>query len=303
MHRVCILISTFNCEDKIKRQIQSILSQKDVNVTIKIRDDGSNESSKKILKDIQKKYKDVIDIEYGDNKGYKQSFIELVYSTPNIFDYYGFSDQDDIWMNDKLFSCINLMEKDKAEGCKLAHCNSVSVDEKLNPRKEQELRVACPPSFKSAISTEYFQGCGMVWNKEAMEKIQEYRPTNKFLAHDYWVGLVCYLAGKIYFCEDAKFYHIRYGNNESSDGNVKKGRIKRLKRFLYGKQIYMNPVNDLLMGHKEMLSQQEIVFLYKLNVYKSHLKDKIDILFDNEFRKPSIAATLLLKLSILLNRY
>ena len=169
--KVLIMMSVFNGGLNIRRQITSILKQNNVDVHILIRDDGSDYETKKILKAIQIEFPDNITCSFDENVGWKQSFMSLLFNAEVGYDYYGFSDQDDLWMEDKVISCINLMEKDPQEGIKLAHCNSLSVDCNLQRREEQEFRYACPPSHKAAIATEYFQGCGMLWNATAMDVI------------------------------------------------------------------------------------------------------------------------------------
>lgn len=301
--KVLILMSTYNGGITIARQIKSILDQTCVDVHIKIRDDGSNADTVKILKDLQEEYQGYLDCIFGENIGWKRSFMELLYSAETEYEYFGFSDQDDLWMEDKICTCIEMMENDSINGPKLAHCNSLSVDAELKPRKEQEYRVPCPPSHKAAIATEYFQGCGMLWNRKTMLLLQKYRPQNKELAHDYWVGVVSTFWGKIYFCEQPKFYHIRYEINSSADGNVKKGRLKRIGMLLAGKMAYMNPIPDLLAGYKEKMDPDDLSFLNLFRTYKSDFHNKMKILMDKEFRRPTVPSTILLKLSIFFNRY
>lgn len=303
MKSVLILMSTYNGGDKIQRQVESILNQESIEASLLIRDDGSDEYTKSLLREIEEKYNNRIQVNFKMNEGWKLSFMDLIQDAPAIFDYYGFADQDDIWMPDKLISCIQLMEEDDNVGVKLTHCNSLSVDTNLNPREEQEKRVPCPPNYKAAIATEYFQGCGMVWNKEAMKLLQKYRPKNITLAHDYWVGLICYLFGKIYFCNEPKFYHIRYGNNQSSDGNRWKGRIIRIKNILNKQKAYMNPAEDLIVGFKSVLDNEILTFLTLLSKYRSHKAYKLKVLTDREFRRPTLFSTLLFKYSILVNKY
>ena len=295
-------MSTYNGGEIIERQVKSIINQKDVDISLLIRDDGSEDNTRKILKTIVNKYKN-INVEYGNNLGWKRSFLELVYSSSLEYDYYGFSDQDDIWLNDKIISLINLMEDDVYSGPKLAHCNSLSVDMNLKVRKEQEDRISSPPGWKQAIATEYFQGCGMLWNHDAMKLIRKYRPKNVNLAHDYWVGLVCYLFGQVYFCSERKFYHIRYNTNGSEDGSVKKGRLNRFKKFFLGKDIYMNPAEDLLEGFTGLLSDEQVYFLKMVKDYKYNTNHKYKIFIDKSFARPSICASIFFKMTILTNNY
>ena len=126
---------------------------------------------------------------------------------------------------------------------------------------------------------------------------------NPNISHDYWVGLIDYLFGRVYFCEEPKFYHIRYDNSESSDGNVKKGRLRRVKSLLTSKDAYMNPSLDLLEGYSDLLNSSDKHFLKCLREYKCNFKDKMEIISDEDFRWFSRSATMLMKLAVLINRY
>lgn len=294
-------MSTYNGGNKITRQIASILAQINVDVNIKIRDDGSNEETAKVISELKAMYPDKLDCTFGDNLGYKLSFMDLLYKSSLNFDYYAFSDQDDIWLPEKLISCINLIDDDSKPA--LVHCNALSVDENLKIRNEQEYRIAYPPNHEMAITTEFFQGCGMVWNKELMKLLQTYKPQNKSLAHDFWVGIIGYLFGDVYFNDKVLFYHIRYTNNESSDGNILKGRIKRIKS-LFGRRImYMNPAKDLLEGFNNYLSEEDKLFLNRIITYKNSWRSKFLLITDNNFRRPSKGSTIFLKFVTMINRF
>ena len=304
MKRVLVLMSTYNGAELIIRQVDSIMNQTGVDITVYIRDDGSSEKTVKVLHGIKEKYQDKVKICYGNNIGWKRSFIELLYTAEKGFDYYAFSDQDDIWFKEKVIKCIRIMEADRKRCPKLTHCNALSVDEKLNKRKEQEKKIPVPTNFKSAIATEYFQGCSMIWNDKAMTCIREYKPLNLQLAHDYWVGLICYFFGKIYFVNTPLFYHIRYESNSSADGNKHIGRMKRFKEFIGNKGAYMNPASDLINGYAHKFKKKDInKFLYRIERYKNNLWDKFLLIFDYNFRRPSKMSTILFKLNILLNRF
>lgn len=303
-NKVLILMSTFNGKERIRRQIISILEQEGIDVHILIRDDGSDTESIRIIDQIKHCHPNKIQVIKGKNCGWRKSFQLLLHSKfTSGYDYYGFSDQDDIWMKDKVISCINLMKNDKYLGPKLAHCAALTVNENMIPTAEQEKRVAYPPTHKMAVATEYFQGCGMIWNNECMKLIKIYNIKNTLLAHDYWVGLIGYLFGKVYFCEIPKFYHIRYANSQSSDGDISKGRIRRLKKIIRNKNAYMNPACDLLKGYSDLLIPEDKIFLKELKNYKHSFKDKICLIMDSDFSRPSKAATFAMKISLFLNRY
>jgi len=55
IENICIIMSTYNGEQYVKEQIESILQQKNVNINIVIRDDGSTDSTFNIISDFKNK--------------------------------------------------------------------------------------------------------------------------------------------------------------------------------------------------------------------------------------------------------
>lgn len=78
MSSVAVLMSTYNGEKYLKEQIDSILAQKDVDVTLFIRDDGSSDNTIGICKEYVEKHKNIV-LKTGENIGVGNSFMQLVY--------------------------------------------------------------------------------------------------------------------------------------------------------------------------------------------------------------------------------
>lgn len=300
MNTVQILLSSYNGEKVINRQVESILKQENVDVHLLIRDDGSNDSTVIQLEKLKKKYPHQIEIITGKNMGWKKSFIELLFHVSE-YDYYGFSDQDDLWDKRKIISSIKAMERDDM-GVKLCQCGSVCVDENLQILSKQEIAYKSPRTKKRAIAQEYFRGCCMLWNSQAMDLIKRYKP-NENIAHDYWVGLICFYFGKLYYCPEKLLYHIRYPVNSSTDGNLLLGRINRLKTFFTRNVIYMNPNADLLYGYEGILEEKDKNFLQTVCDYKKSFKKRMKVFWDWDFRRESLKSTLLFKATILFGKY
>lgn len=69
-----VLMSTYNGEKYLRNQIDSILSQENVNVSILVRDDGSEDGTLKILEDYESKGQ--IKLIKGQNCGFIRSFLD-----------------------------------------------------------------------------------------------------------------------------------------------------------------------------------------------------------------------------------
>lgn len=108
---VAVLMSTYNGEKYIKEQLDSIFNQKEVQVTLYVRDDGSTDRTL----DIVQSYSNTVLLPFDENKGPGLSFMTLLYhvmSLPTQYDYYAFADQDDIWMDEKLIKAIQQIKNE-----------------------------------------------------------------------------------------------------------------------------------------------------------------------------------------------
>ena len=129
-YSVCVLMSTYNGEKYIKEQLDSILSQVGVELSVLIRDDGSSDSTLSIIKDYAEQNKN-IKYYVGENIKPAQSFIDLIFNSPDA-DYYALSDQDDVWDKDKLKCAIDLLQATNPDKPAMYHSNLRIVDGDLN---------------------------------------------------------------------------------------------------------------------------------------------------------------------------
>ena len=67
MKKVQVIMSSYNGEKFIKKQIDSILNQQNVEVSLLIRDDGSKDGTIEILRDYENR--GLIKVIYGKNIG------------------------------------------------------------------------------------------------------------------------------------------------------------------------------------------------------------------------------------------
>ena len=114
MDKICILLAAYNGENWINEQIDSILSQKNVEITIYISCDLSTDSTIDII-DSYPKGK-IIVMPYGQKFGAAApNFYRLIKDVDfSSFDYIALSDQDDIWLDDKLISAIHKIKSENA---------------------------------------------------------------------------------------------------------------------------------------------------------------------------------------------
>ena len=109
--KVDILVATYNGEKYLKEQLDSILNQTYNNIRIIISDDNSTDGTRDILKQYEANNK--ITVFYQENNlGYIKNFEFLLKKVEN--DIYMLSDQDDVWMPEKIEKTYETFEKEKA---------------------------------------------------------------------------------------------------------------------------------------------------------------------------------------------
>lgn len=300
MKKVTVVMSTYNGGGRIIKQLDSIFSQKGVEVECFIRDDGSRDAlTRKILTDYMQN-ESRLKVEFAENVGWQRSFL-LALSKAPAADYYAFSDQDDVWMPEKLRKSVDELEKHNPQRALLFHCNRISCTPDFKALPVQAPKVPHPLNKKNALTQEYAQGCSIVINEVARKLVCMHLPST-FVPHDFWTGLICYYFGDVYYSSEPLFYHINHGGNASTAGHMKESRKRRLKSFLRANG-YPNIANDLLVGYGDLLQQDEKSFLHLVATNKVHFTNRIRLLFDSQFRRVNMQGTLLLKLAVLLGKY
>lgn len=117
--KVAVLLAAYNGEKYIKEQIESIIKQSNIDLSIYISIDKSTDKTFKICEELKKIYKNISIINKGEERfgSAGKNFYSLLKSVDfQTFDYIAFSDQDDIWKSEKIIRGIHVLEKEKASG-------------------------------------------------------------------------------------------------------------------------------------------------------------------------------------------
>ena len=295
---ITVVMSSYNGEKNISRQLDSLFGQEGVDVKVFVRDDGSTDNTWNVLEQYknEKQPKRLL-LQKGENCGWRKSFMLALLAAPET-EYFAFSDQDDVWFSNKLIRCIKKIQDCPSDDVIMVHHNRCRCSVDLAPLPDTAKCLERPLNLKNALIQEYAQGCTMVFNKAAWRLIKRFEPKSN-IPHDLWVGMLCYYFGKVFFVDEPLIYHIQYGTNASTTGNVLAGRLKRLKMFL-DRAVYVNPADDLLCGFGELIQDQQ--FLLDLKNYKKSLAKRLKIFFDREFVRSNLMGTISLKMAVLLGK-
>nr|QCO71591.1 Glycosyltransferase [Streptococcus suis] len=213
MKQVAIIISTYNGEQFIEQQLESLFSQTDVEISIFVRDDCSTDNTLSLLE----KYSNKLTIIENNriNLGVGNSFMETLYSVGDSFDYYAFCDQDDVWLEEKLSKAIFKLENEIEPA--LYCSNQTLVDKNLSILGERH-KESLNTSHLQILNNNKLTGCTMVWNKELQIALlaTKNRPSSNLLKiriHDVWVAMVASVIGKIIYDSNSYIYYRQHENN------------------------------------------------------------------------------------------
>lgn len=116
--RVAVLLASYNGQRWIADQVESILQQNQVDVDIWVSDDMSSDGTWDMLCNISNSDSRIHLLPRQQRFGSAgQNFYNLLLSVDaSQYDYIAFSDQDDIWLPDKLIGAVTALEYRKVDG-------------------------------------------------------------------------------------------------------------------------------------------------------------------------------------------
>lgn len=295
--KIAVLMSTYNGEKYLREQIDSILAQKDIDVALMIRDDGSSDGTVKVLKE----YGDKLTLVKGANLGFRKSFMWLLDNAPEA-DYYAFADQDDVWEKDKLIAAVKKIEAEDGEIPLMYTSALTCVDEQLNYLRKQEFP-GLKFDFYSEVVRHRFAGCTYVMNRKLKEVCQGASGIDELVyGHDGFVCVMCWLSGgKIIYDQESHINFRRHGDNVSVDGMGLKRRIKNEFAFLGSRKNYKLHLFQVIWKYyKDAIVDEYKPVVEQIVNYRKGFTNRMRFAFDKRLDCGITQANVLFRLSIVL---
>ena len=281
MPNVLVLISTYNGEKYLEPLLESVLNQKNVNVNILVRDDGSCDNTVQTLK----KYQETGKIEYyiGNNMGYAYSFWHLLTNCKQ-YDYYAFCDQDDIWLEDKLIRAVTQIEKDtQKEEAILYTSNVICVNDNMEILNNHAFPCNRVLSVWESLQKSVLPGCTFVFNSYAQEILKRYKGYME--SHDWAAYAIITTFGKVIYDNESYIYYRIHENNTIGVTNKVEELKKKVKRFFKkSKNARSLFAKDFYECYNEQIDIKYKNSIKNLGYYRQNFLCKIKLLFDRKFK-------------------
>ncbi len=227
--QIQILLSTYNGEKYLAKQLNSIVSLDDFALcSVLIRDDGSIDGTIDILHNYEKYPQ--FRIVYGSNIGITDSYFWLITHADPCCSYYAFSDQDDIWLPDKLIRAKRELAQHSENEALLFASLSRIIDE--NDCFLYDLPVPRKGiSYYNAMIQNVLPGHTQVLNRKMRELIIE-RGIENVHVIDWWYYLAASSVGTVVFLPEYTVLHRQHGGNAVGVSETRLQNISRRLRYI-----------------------------------------------------------------------
>ncbi len=235
MKRILIMLSTYNGHKYLREQLDSLYKQKNVDIHILVRDDGSVDDTLDILSEYQNKFGKMT-ICADSNIGAAKSFHKLMaYANDKFsnFDYYSFCDQDDVWMENKLYAASQELE---GKYNALYYCNALTTNSKLEITGEHGVKKEICLQYvmfrqpalgcTQVMTNSFFRTCA-----DISRKYVERNPSYIILHDKFTIWISQMIETEVVVDDTAYMLYRQHGDNVAShtDENIK-NKIQRVHK-------------------------------------------------------------------------
>ena len=229
-YTIGVAIATFNGQDYLEQQLESIISQTTLPDFISISDDASTDETAQILENFKRTSKVAVALNRNKSRvGVIDNFMTAFSGCKT--DYIAYCDQDDVWMPEKISVYREAL---KSQRISLAFHRSTIVDEKLNPIGRFE-----PFNIRGGIYhfphfPDYLWGYGhqMIFSQQVLTALREIQDAHSKAisaaghSFDFGLLLAAGMVGNIYFIDRELMCFRRHQKSVSVAGKQDSTRSK-----------------------------------------------------------------------------
>jgi glycosyltransferase involved in cell wall biosynthesis len=279
---ISIAMATYNGQEYIREQVNSILCQTYQNFELIICDDCSFDSTWSILKEYEKKDIRIHCYLNEINLGFVKNFEKAIKLCS--CEYIALSDQDDIWTVNHLETLLNLI------GDNQVCCgNSMLMSKHGKILKEtyadslgggsQCIRTDFMKLQRILYGENFFTGMAMLLNKSFLQLALPF-PDNIHI-HDIWLALLSCANHSFMFTEEIVSYYRQHDNNASGSKIMKLNKLLNIliKRILLSKKekLYfykiqrLNYCYELLKRLPHIDSQMKLIIIEAIEYFENRV--------------------------------
>lgn len=281
MMNVTVLMSTYNGEKYLKDQIDSILKQENVNLRLIIRDDGSSDGTVDIIKEYTTN-RDNVEFIQAPNVGAANSFLELMRyaNVENNADFFAFSDQDDIWLPEKMYQA-SLKIRELPQDVPALYFSNLYITRGDNSQRSLMYESALPINNSHLMVENFAAGCTIMFNKMALMMFLKL-PVNNLIMHDKRLIHMCMLLGNIIYDSNAYICYRQHEDNVIGANYYFKQRVnsklRSLKNF-WKQNDREEEAKEVLAAYGNLMTDEDRKMVSIVALYRKRIKYRLLMLF------------------------
>ncbi|WP_261842347.1 glycosyltransferase [Aliamphritea ceti] len=225
-----VLMAAYNGEYWISQQIDTILDQVSVEITLFISVDLSSDSTLDIVQRRSEKDERIKVLPYGERfGGAGRNFFRLIKDvSTEAFDLIAFADQDDIWLDNKLVTAWSRISSG------ICDVYSSDVTAFWEDGRTELIKKSYPQRKYDYLFEAAGPGCTYVFSAYAFSEVkrfvsENYLSCNEVTLHDWLLYAYCRQAKFLWFIDDEPLMLYRqHSSNQVGTNNNCKAYLKRL---------------------------------------------------------------------------
>lgn len=208
----------------------------------------------------------------GEHLNVQKGYFDLMKKAFELeWDYIAFSDQDDVWNDDKLYIALQSLKVVNREIPALYYCGQRLVDKNLNFLSNHELNGKRTLITRFVLSD--FAGCTGVFNRPLLNAVIQYEP-QYMLMHDTWILKVCLcLGGKVFVDTKPHMSYRQHSSNTVGLGRSLSAYLKQVNLYLNEYHVETQMI-ELLKGYKDKMVPEYLMLAKQICEYRKSLKTK-----------------------------
>lgn len=223
--KISVCMATYNGEQFLFEQLDSILSQLRTNDELVIVDDASHDRTCAIVKGFLDPR--ILLICNSANRGVLASFeTALRHSTGEII---FLSDQDDVWHPEKVSRFLHVFESRPDVTLAISDARIVDADGRVMSQSRLNGKNFSPRVLSNIIKNGYL-GCALAFRREILHYCLPF--PRSIPMHDMWIGILNQMYGESAFLREPLLSHRRHGGNASPDNHASYSQMFRWRMSL-----------------------------------------------------------------------
>ena len=253
--KVAILLCVRNGEEFIREQMDSYFSQEHSNWELWVSDDGSTDATRAIVGEYAGRGKRITILD-GPCRGFAENFLFTAQAVETDADYFAWSDQDDIWLPDKLARAVRCLEEMNRERATLYFGRTTVVD-RHNKFMYLSPKFTRPPDFQNALCQNIGAGNTMVFNRKT-RALLSFGALPHVYYHDWWAYmLVAGCGGSLWYDPEPCLRYRQHGANLTGTNIGLDPRLQRCRLLFQGAMREWNRANIAALEERRDLLTPE----------------------------------------------